>query len=132
MLTFLTQLTRPQARWLAAAWIALIYLATALWTLFVPTPPGIWQLEVRQISLHLLGYGLTALALTPLLREEEGRLPLPRLLIACLLTGIGQELLQAGIRHQLMIGGSLLDLAVDLAGASSGWLLLRRRLRFSG
>lgn len=123
-------MTTITPRWLLPfAWLVALYIVTVLTATLRPNlDPTV--LEFRNIALHATVFAIqfvlvrrAVLKNGQWLRVQDIRV----LLVVALALGIGQEVLQAMLRGRVYPLNSLLDLTVDVLGASLGlWIAGRR------
>lgn len=104
-------------------WVLALYGATTVQFL-LRTDLAVWQIELRQIALHLVAYGAGGWLMA---RAWHG---LPHWMLAvvgmAVLLGGGQETLQSVLRLAVQVGPSLFDLAVDALGAFIAVMVFNR------
>jgi hypothetical protein len=109
-------------------WVTIIYFITAvtapLDTSGIPGP----ILETRNAVIHATGYAiLGSLIVWSIVASPTTDHRLLGLVVICALAvGLGQEILQVLIRHQVYPINSAFDLMCDTLGATGGWWLGNR------
>lgn len=110
-------------------WMIGLYVVTDVTAVndFLPVPPEL--LEVRNILVHSTAYAVLGFLIAWALSQDE---PLrfdarmwKVLLGAVVVMGIGQEILQAGLRHRTYPVNSVFDVFVDTSGAAIGLLIYK-------
>ncbi len=109
-------------------WLLALYGATTVQFLLRTDLPQ-WQLELRQIVLHLAAYGVGGWLMARAWHGLPGagrRHWLLLVVVMAALVGLGQEVLQSLLRGMVRAGPSLFDLAVDALGAFSAVMVFNR------
>lgn len=112
--------------------MAAMYGGTLIAALFFHSKLAPPILELRNVVIHSTGYAVLAGLIVGALdapNRFERKHTLAVIAGVGLLMGIGQEILQAVLRHRVFFANSLFDLGVDTTGACLCVLVLYRRAR---
>jgi VanZ family protein len=119
-------------RLLPFVWMSIIYAGTSGLAGLDPRPCcGIAQVlfEARHIVTHLASLGLEVWLISRAVALSGGTKVTRQVAVVLglgLALGLGQEILQTLLRHELELAGSAWDLAVDLVGCVLGWFVYQR------
>lgn len=123
----------------ALLWLVLIYVVTLLSEGLDPAPTEFWArllYELKHVAAHSFVFGVLTLLIEAALRRasptEIIRPPIAPIIALIISLGLGQEVLQSLLRHQVTVVGSAFDLAVDGAAAAlAAWVWWVTRTRRS-